>query len=373
MFMGLGEGDVKGMSRLDSYADARARSPGRGGGADRTAGGRRIVTSATVVDLEELIEEAIPFMAADLRSARQTRKMTTSRAAKQAKLDIGRYRALERGGMVRNQTNFDKLLSAAQRLGLASVRVSFAEEVGQYISIDLSAEKRLTMFVDALEVDIAELKEQSYFLTPHSVLTLLEEIGFNSTIDSRKAVDKQLVELWIGAVFTLCLGGGKDYYVGLAKDDPPDVEVLEFERDSGIVSGLRVEISQYGRWSVNLFDVIGKKLTKRYQDGTVLVVLVEYAANFPVPELEQFIRENNPHGQEIFVMGGGAEPGHFKIVPWDEVSTDTAGGIGWLEMVVETKNASKGHLGYKGVVFRPPGTQFLRARPVFVREMNLHR
>ena len=36
----------------------------------------------------------------------------------------------------------------------------------------------------------------------------------------------------------------------------------------------RVEITQHGRHSTSVTDVIGKKLMKRYQDGTVLVVLV---------------------------------------------------------------------------------------------------
>ena len=42
--------------------------------------------------------------------------------------------------------------------------------------------------------------------------------------------------------------------------------------------------------SKDLVEVIGKKLSKKYQEGTVLVVLVEQAESIVVNELDDFIR-----------------------------------------------------------------------------------
>ena len=116
------------------------------------------------MDLDELPAEAIPLMewtcgqlagSAGLRRRAPSRRDSVPDAT----------RTLERGGMRASRHNVAVLVSAARRLGLASLRVSFVEEVGQYMSIDLSAEAPLTVFVDVLEADIGELREQGHFVT----------------------------------------------------------------------------------------------------------------------------------------------------------------------------------------------------------------
>ncbi len=325
------------------------------------------------MDLEELLEESIPLIAEDLRVERRKLGITTARAARKTGFGTPRYRAFEQGRVRRTRHNAAELVSAARRLGLASVRASLVEEIGEYMRIDLSADGPLTVFVEALEARMAELKEEGYFVSARGALTLLEEMGFDSTFESRSTVDKEIVELWIGAVFTLCLGGGNEYYVRLVRDDPPDVEVLEVDGDGGRVSMIRVEVAQHGKWSHSLRDVIGKKLRKRYEEGTALVVLVEHTETLSVVELDEFIRANNPHNQRIFVIGGGEAAGRFKIVPWAEVSSPAPGETAWAEMNVDAKAASEGYRGYAGAVFKPPGKRFPYAHPVFVKKMKLRR
>ena len=38
---------------------------------------------------------------------------------------------------------------------------------------------------------------------------------------------------------------------------------------------------------------------------------------------------------------------------------------------MDANNASKGHRGYEGVVFKPEGSRFLPLHPVFVKELKL--
>ena len=324
-----------------------------------------------MVDLEEFVEEAIPLMAADLRFVRRNRGMTTARAAKQAELATSRYRALEQGRVAKNRHTVAELISVARHLGLQSLRLCFAEEVGQYVSMDLSADERQTFFIDMVEADIRELKEQGYFVSPYSVLALLDSMGLQSTLESRKAADKQAVELLIGAVFTLFLGQENNYYIGLAREDPPDVQVVVIDAN-GDFSLVMVEIAQYGKWSRSLFEVIRKKLAKRYQEGTVLVVLVEETECVPITELGEIIRTQDLHAQRIFVIGGGG-PRRVKAVTWELSSSLPPVETAWVEMEMGAEQASKGHLGYEGIVFKPPGRRMPIAHPVFVRKMNLRR
>ena len=295
-------------------------------------------------------------------------------AAERAELDPALYRALEEGSAARNVENVGLMVSAAICLGLEEVRFSYVDEVQQqHMKVDLSTDRPLIIFLDRLRFDVRELKEQAVFVSPYQVLALVERIGFYETFASRHPADKQLIELWTAAVFTLCLGRERDYYVRLARDDPPDAEVLEINAADRNLRGISLEITQRGSHSKDLVDVIGKKLRKKYQKGTVLVVLVEQAENILINELDDFIRTNNPYHHRIFIIGGSKTPGSFKVVPWDEVTKPTHSETAWLEINVDAENASKGHCGYEGVVFKPPGSRFLPPHPVFVKELELRR
>ena len=133
-----------------------------------------------------------------------------------------------------------------------------------------------------------------------------------------------MVELLTGAVFTMFLDEANDYYVKPVKDDPPDVEVLAVERDSRAFSTMKLEIVQDGKYSASVFEVIGRKLAKRYERGTVLVVVIEETEQFLIADLHDFIRDNNPHGLRIFIIGGTGDAGRFKGLPCDEITCDGA-------------------------------------------------
>ena len=326
------------------------------------------------MDLEEFLKEAIPLMAEDLGTARAELGITSARAAKRARLSTTRYRALEKGSIRRTAHNAGELVSVAKRMGLKDIRASYLHEIGQYMRIDLSKDGPLTIFIDALDSDTSKLREQGYFVTPHGVLVLFNRIGFYSTFESRKLVDKQLAELWIAAVFTLCLDQGRDYYVSLVRDDPPDVEVLQVDQENSAVTMIKLEITRHGRYSKNVLDVIDKKLLKRYEDGTVLVVLVEESANLDVAELHEYIRKNNPHNQRIFIIGGGPKAGKLKIIPWDKVTSPALHEMAWMEMNVDMNNASRGYRGYGGVVYKHRSmSRFPQVFPVFVKKIQLER
>ena len=120
-----------------------------------------------------------------------------------------------------------------------------------------------------------------------------------------------------------------------------------------------------------LVDVIGKKLRKRYQEGTVVVVLVERAESVPVADLDDFIREDNPYDHRIVIIGGSETAGSFKVVPLEEVIEPTSGEPSLLEIDVDAESASRGHRGHEGVVLAPLWSRF-RPSPVFVKKLELH-
>ena len=341
---------------------------------DKVVLGSQGPSSPSPIGLQDLLDEAIPLMAEDLRAGRARLRITLDVAADRAEMDPAVYLALEEGSVVRNVENAGLMVSAAKGLGLEEVRVSYVEEVQQqYMKVDLSVEGPPTIFLDTLRYDVREFKEQSLFVNPYQMINLVGRIGFYETFASRHPADKQLIELWIAAVFTMCLDRSRDYYVGLINDDAPDVVVLEIDGSTRNMKGIRLEITQHGRYSKGLVEVIGKKLRKKYQEGTILVVLAEQAENILINELDDFIRANNPFNQQIFVIGGSETPGSYKVVPWSEVSKPTPSETAWLEIIVDANNVSKGHRGYQGVVVKPPGSRFLPLHPVFVKKLDLHR
>ena len=247
---------------------------------------------------------------------------------------------------------------------------------GQYANIDLSRDawrEPITAFLDVLEGNVAELQDIECFISPAAVFGYLERIGFGATLASRKPADKQTVELLTGAVFTMFLDEANDYYVKPVKDDPPDVEVLAVERDSRAFKTMKLEIVQDGKYSESVFEVIGKKLAKRYERGTVLVVVIEETEQFLIADLHDFIRDNNPHGLRIYVIGGTGRAGRFKGLPCDEITCDDADYFEWKEMEVDQRDRNAGFLGHDGVFCETSGLARFLQMPLFVREVKLSR
>ena len=319
------------------------------------------------------LEETIPLLAEALRAARVGLGISSTLAAQRVGLDPVEYRALEGGRVAKNKENVALMVSAARRMGLEELRIVYAGDVQQYIKVDLSTDGPLVIFVDKLSFDVRELKEQAVFVNPSKVLTLVHRLGFDKTLASRQPAYKQLIELWTAAVFTLCLRRDRDYYVRLVRDDPPDTEVLEINGPGWTLREIGIEITQHGSHSKDMVNVIEKKLRKKYQEGTVLVVLVEQAENILVNSLDDFIRANNPHNQRVFIIGGSEALNTFKVVPLDKISKPTTSETEWLEIVVNARWASKGYSGYEGVVFGPQRSWFLPQHPVFVKELEIRR
>ena len=234
--------------------------------------------------------------------------MTLPEAAERAGLDRQRYLALEGGSVDRTTDSANLMLTTARAFGLEEIRVAYVDEVMQYMKLDLSSDAPPTIFVDTLQLDVRELKDQAVFVSPSHLLALFDRVGPRETLSSREAVAKQLIELWVTAIFTLSLQDGRDYYIRLVKDDPPDAEVLAIDATAGTLSLMMVEVTRHGNYSKDLHEVIRKKLNKRYQEGTMLVVLVEQAEKVPVADLVEFVRQNNPYNQRICLLGSAAAP-----------------------------------------------------------------
>ena len=322
-------------------------------------------------------EETIRLVGEDLRAARAGLGISSAQAASRVGVAVDRYRAFETGSAPCSDEFMREQVSVCRRLGVESVRTTYVEEIGQYVNFDLSRDawrEPATGFLDMLEVDIAELPDRECFISPAVVFGFLARVGFGATLTSRKPADKQMVELLTGAVFTLFLDEANDYYVMPVKDDPPDVEVLAVDRESRAFSTMSLEIVQYGQYSESVFEVIGKKLAKRYAPGTVVVV-IETTTTFLVADLHDFIRDNNPHGQRVFVIGGAGEAGRFNGLPCDAITFDGADYYEWMTKEVDQRDRNAGFLGLDGVFCETAGVaRLLQLQvPLFVREVKLSR
>ena len=318
--------------------------------------------------IDQLLEEAILLIAQDLENARVCLGLTPITAARRAGISASRYRMFESGRARRHKHDLAEMISVARHLGLESVRMSYMDVIDQYMQVGTAANGPLTILVDTVDSSVAELKEQGHFVSPHRVLGFVDHCGIGPILDSRQRVDKQMLELWVTAIFTRSLAGDRDYYVRLAKDDPPDAEVVMIDKETNALGMMRVEVTQYTRYSPSVQEVIAKKLGKRYQEGTVFLVLVEETQQFGVFDLYDFIQKHNPQSHRVAIIGGAGEAGQFKVLHWD-TSGETATAV-----IVDTKDGGNRRCDYDGVVFKPPYmAKFLPMFPVFLKNVHLRR
>ncbi|MYJ76210.1 MAG: hypothetical protein F4089_14455 [Gammaproteobacteria bacterium] len=281
--------------------------------------------------------------------------------------------------MPRSKRTAKAMREVAARLGLESVRMSYVEFVDQYMQVSVARDEPLTVLIDALDSSVSDLKAQGHFVSPHLVLEFLEREGITPVVDSRKPIDKMMVELWVTAVYALCLSDDYEYYVRPSRDDPPDTELLFVETKNNMVNVREVEVTQHGKFSAELTDVIAKKLRKRYAKGTVLLVLVEEAQDVRLADLYDFVEKHNAHGQEMVIIGGGDEAGEFKVLRWEEAATPgpdetSEMPIVGMQIPADVREIKKARCRYEGVVFEPPPMSAFRPQfPVFVRSVALRR
>ena len=319
------------------------------------------------MNMNELLEEAIPLVAEDLRSARARRHLTSTEAAKQAGISVSRYRMFESGAARNPVEDLAEMISVAGHLRLESVRMSYVDFIDQHMRVSTARNGPVAIHIDTLDSSVTELREQGYFVSPQRVLDFVAREGIGPILDSRQRVHKAMVELWVTAIFTISIDGDLECYVRLVRDDPPDTEVLMIDKKTRDLQMLRVEVTQHGRYTTSVTEVLGEKLQKRYQEGTVLLVLVEEAEELAVFDLYDFIQKNNPHSHRVEMIGGAGETGKFWVLHWD------ASGEMATAIPVDMNDGNHGRREYDGVVFKPPYTsRFRNVFPVYIRTFELH-
>ena len=317
---------------------------------------------------DRFLEEAIPLVAGDLRKARARLGLTSTTAAMRAGISASRYRMFESGATRNPDEHLAEMVSVAGHLGLASVRIFYMHVIDRHIRLSTAGNDPLPIHIDTLDSSVADLREQGYFISPRRLLDLVNREGNGPMLDSRRGVDKAIVELWVTAIFTLSLDDDREYYVRMVRDDPPDTEVLISDKKTRSLRVLRVEVTRHGKYSTSMTEVVGKKLRKSYEKDTVILVLVEEEQGFGVFDLYDFIQKNNPHGHRVQIIGGAGEAGKFLVLHWDP-SGETARAI-----AVDTHDRNSGRCECDGVVFEPPFMSgFRKVFPVPIKTVALHR
>ena len=105
----------------------------------------------------------------------------------------------------------------------------------------------------------------------------------------------------------------------------------------------------------------------------MLVVVIEETEQFLIADLHDFIQENNPHGQRVYIIGGAGRAGKFRGLPCDEITCDTADYFEWMEKEVDQQERNAGFLGLDGVFCETSGLARFLKMPLFVKEVKLTR
>lgn len=319
---------------------------------------------------QKISDEMFTLAAEDIRDARNRLGVSVELAAASACLEPCVYRAIEEGTTSANATNWNRMWLAARRLGLKELRISHVEEFDDYMKLDISRRVPTTIFVDTWDVDIKRLRKEHVWVNPSQVLALLECRDLIKTLRSRQSVDKQLIELWIAAVFSLSCDSSWAYYVRLAESDPPDAEVLAIGA-AGEVNQFEIEITQHGPHSPGLAELLRKKLRTRLPAGTIIVVFVEQAERIWFSDLRRVVERDNPHSHSICIIGPSQEPNRFTYLVYlnDEMSDPEEKGL--LVRDCDERDASRGFRGYEGIMYYSRKNRSARPNPVFVKNLVL--
>ena len=114
------------------------------------------------------------------------------------------------------------------------------------------------------------------------------------------------------------------------------------------VSAIGIEVAQCTRYSRDVFEVIGKKLLKRYRRGRSLWCLSKGRHACPSGKIHDFIGENNLQNRQVFIVGAGETPGSFKLVTCHEVPQPGTGEMAIVDAEFDAELASKGYFGMRG-------------------------
>ena len=319
--------------------------------------------------MQQFSDKVFTLAAEDIRAARNRLGISVNLAAASASLEPCVYRAIEEGTSSADETNWSRMWLIARRLGLKELRLSYFEESDSYLKWDISKSEIATIFIDTWHWDIEKLRDENVWVNPAQVLALPARHDFDNVLRSRRLANKQLIELWIAAVYTLGYDRGRNYYVRLADSDPPDAEVLAIS-DVGTVNLFGIEITQHGPHSPGLTELIRKKLDTKLPTGTTIVIFVEQAERISFSDLQRVMDHDNPHSQRICIVGWSQEPHQFKFATYLDDKTSGPKGKKWRIQDFDDRDASHGYRGYEGVVFSPKGPA-ARQEPLFVKKLVL--
>ena len=136
---------------------------------------------------------------------------------------------------------------------------------------------------------------------------------------------------------------------------------------------IKIEVTRYGKYSNNIYEIIQKKLAKRYDNNTVVVVLVDRKEKIAVTDLYQFIKENNSENRRIYILGGTGDKTSIRILPCSEIKS-ISNDIEWMEAEVTVGSGKKTSRKYDGIAIKEPFMKrSYQAHPVYVKKVNLSR
>ena len=324
--------------------------------------------------LQAFVDVAVPLIAQDLKCARTKLGIATTGAAKKAGITSHIYKMIESGKVTKNVDTFATMISVARSLGLDSVRMLYVEEYETYMRYNLEKEQPFTLFVDSISSNVHEQREMGHFVSPYNIFRLADKIGMDTIIASQNAIDKEIFELWVTAVFSLSLDSRNSaYYVRLVRDNAPDTEILEADFKESNIQIIKIEVTHYNKHSDNIYEIIKKKLTKRYDKNTVIVIYTSKNDEIYVNDLYDFIQKNNSDKRQIDIVTGTCDRNIARIIPCGKIKSDEKT-IEWAEIKIDLAKNKAMRYKYDGVIYK---ARYLRGYhtqfPVFIKEIGLSR
>src|SRR3990167_7991160 len=119
----------------------------------------------------------------------------------------------------------------------------------------------------------------NYYFSPKFIFNwwdlTIKEYGLEFAINHKNDEFKKAREMWIGSIFACCMRyhTNIEHWVTPINDSgSPDVEIGHYEGDK--FGKQNLEITEYESHVINIYDILEKKLKRKYAKYTIILVYI---------------------------------------------------------------------------------------------------
>ena len=306
-------------------------------------------------------------MARDMRRRRRGLGIGREDAAARAGLSVEEYARIERGRVPKDGDGFSRMMTVGRGLGVGGLRLEYLRPYRTHLGVELS-ESRLVMFLERLSSDVSGSRAQGYYVSPHNVVKVVEDVGLRAVLEGESARDRALFSLWMTTILMQCRGSDDDQYVRLVRASVDKTEILTADIASGMVGTEVIQVARHDASAGDVCEKLKEILELGCTEDRTVVVYATGGGQVEVADLRKLMRSYR--GQDAYLVTGTRESNGVRVIPCGLLGSD-GGRADWPEIVIDLSKVAAERYEYDGVACVVAGGPGGGQLPIFVREFDL--